>query len=230
MPLTYGLYPNKMLKKGNSYRALIKGRNKYSLDAIAELISRRNPGFTKPEIKGILDLFMEEVSDILKEGGSVTTPLFKAQCSIAGSFDGADDYFSSNRHQVRASLKPGTMLREMASQVRPKKTKSNLPRPHINQITDMSTGEVNSSLTPGGPVVINGSRLQFDPDDPDQGVFLVNEAQKYLRITPVFQNSFSSLMLMIPADLQTGTYRLLVKSDLNTQTIRTGELDRQLVV
>jgi len=219
-----------MLKEKKSYRALIKNRYTCSLDEIVERMVRRNPGLTGPEIKGILEVFMEEVSGVLKEGGSVITPLFKARCSIAGLFDGADDYFFRNRHQVRASLKPGSLLLKMAGQVRPRKAESNLPKPYISQVTDMGTGKVNAILTPGGPVMISGARLQFDPDDPEQGVFWVSESRQLFRAAAVLHNTFSRLILMVPVDLPAGTYQLQVKSNLKTQTIRTGELDRPLTV
>lgn len=229
MPLTYGLYPNSMLKEEHVFRALIKQRQKYTLDEVVARVVRRSPALTDAAVRGTLDLFMEEVSGILENGGSVITPLFKAQCSILGKFAGPDDYFQTNRHQVKVNLSPGSFLNEMAKRVRPHKGEGHLPRPLIKSFTDMSTGEADSVLTPGGPAVIRGIRLKFDPDDTEQGVFLENESGKTFRIPGVLRNVFSQIVLMVPANLLPGTYRLIVKSKLNTQQLRTGEFSHLLV-
>ncbi|MGV8092175.1 MAG: DNA-binding domain-containing protein [Mangrovibacterium sp.] len=229
MALTYGLYPNSVFKEEQVFRALIKERQKYTLDEVVVRMVRRSPALTAAAIRGTLDLFMEEVSQILEDGDSVTTPLFKAQCSISGKFTGANDYFQTNRHQVKVNLRPGSLLNKMAKQVRPHKGEGHLPRPLIKSFTDMSTGGTDSALTPGGPAVIRGIRLKFDPDDTEQGVFLENESGKLLRIPGVLRNVFSQIILMVPADLLPGTYRLIVKSKLNTQQLRTSEFSHLLV-
>ncbi|MEL7585123.1 MAG: DUF4469 domain-containing protein [Prolixibacteraceae bacterium] len=100
----------------------------------------------------------------------------------------------------------------------------------IELFTDMTTGEVNAVLTPGGPVVIKGTRLKFDADDPEQGVFLQSENRQLLRIGGVLRNVFSQIVLMVPTDLSPGAYQLIIKSRLNTQQIRTGELSHDLRV
>ncbi|MGV8094029.1 MAG: DNA-binding domain-containing protein [Mangrovibacterium sp.] len=229
MSLIYGLYPNKMLKEKKAFRALVRNRRKYTYDEVIERVAKRNSGLTGAVIKGVLDLFTDEVGCILEEGGSVTTPLFKAQCSIAGLFDGYDDSFARDRHRVRVSLVAGRFLKEMAEQVTPRKKGSNIPAPSIVEFTDMSSGSVNSVVTPGGPAIIKGVRLKFQPDDPEQGIFFVYGDKQFFRASGVFRNTFSQLMFLVPADMPSGTYQLQVKSKLETRMLRTGELRDPLV-
>jgi hypothetical protein len=230
MALTYGLYPNNMLKGSTAYRALVKQRRKYTLGQVIARVVRRGPSLTDAAVLGILELFMEEVTKILEEGGSVTTPLFKAQCSIAGKFTGPEDYFLQNRHQVKVNLSPGILLKEMASQARPHKTDGHLPRPLVEVFSDMGSGNNNSALTPGGPAFIKGARLQFDADDPEQGIFFEDGARQLFKATQVLRNVYSQLVLMVPSNLPGGTYRLLVNSKLKTKQLRSGELGHRLVV
>jgi len=230
MALTYGLYPNNLRKGEHVFRALVRKRQKYTLDEVVARVVRRSPALTAAAVRGTLDLFMEEISEVLENGDSVTTPLFKAQCSISGKFTDPDDYFLTNRHQVKVNLKPGNLLNKMAKRVRPHKIESDLPRPLIELFTDMTTGEINAVLTPGGPVVIKGIRLKFDAGDPEQGVFLQSENRQLLRIGGVLRNVFSQIVLMVPTDLSPGAYQLIVKSKLNTQQLRTGEFSHNLLV
>jgi len=224
------LYPNNLRKGERVFRALIRKRQKYTLDEVVTRVVRRSPALTAAAVRGTLDLFMEEVSEILENGDSVTTPLFKAQCSISGKFIDPDDYSLTNRHQVKVNLKPGNLLNKMAKRVRPHKVESHLPRPLIELFTDMTTGEVNAVLTPGGPAVIKGTRLKFDADDPEQGVFLQSEDRQLLHIGSVLRNVFSQIVLVIPVGLSPGAYQLIVKSKLKTQQLRTGELSHDLRV
>lgn len=230
MSLTYGLYPNKMHKEEHVFRALIRNRRKYMLDEVIERVVKREPGLTGAEVKGVFDLFADEVACILKEGGSVITPLFKAQCSITGLFNGYDDSFARNRHQLGVSLRPGSLLKGMADKVTPRKTESHFPAPSVVEFTDMSTGTVNSVATSGGPVIIKGVRLKFQPDDPEQGVFFVNGDKQLFRVAGILRHTFSQLVFMVPGDIPSGTYQLQVKSKLETQMLRTGELRTPLVV
>jgi hypothetical protein len=78
MALTYGLYPNNVFKEEHVFRALIEERQEYTLDEVVVRVVRRSPALTAAAVRGTLDLFMEEVSQILEDGDSVTTPLFKA--------------------------------------------------------------------------------------------------------------------------------------------------------
>ena len=230
MPLQYALYPNKMSKGTNVYRALVSKQRNYSYDELVRSMAARNLRLNEEEIKGVLGVFMEEVADALENGGSVSTPLFKAKCSVSGLFTGADDSFYRDRHRVRVNLKPGSLLKTMAERVSTRKINSSLPRPFISQFTDMKSGNKNSTVTPGAPAIVKGARLKFNPDDLEQGAFFMNEEKQLIRVPTVMTNHFSQLAFMVPAGLPPGVYRFLVKSKLNTQQLRSGELDSTLLV
>lgn len=230
MPLTYALYPNNVLKDKNTYRALIKDRRHYTLEEVIARMTRNRSAAQEAEIKGIFELFTAEVESILKEGGSVLTPLFNAQCSIAGRFTGAEDYFFRNRHRVRINLTPGSRLKALAGEIKTQKTESKMPRPLINSFTNMLSGEINSGLNPGGPAILKGARLNFDPNDPEQGVRFVDDNQTTFRVSSVISKTFSQLVFLIPTDMPPGNYRLQVNNKLKTKIMRTGELNHTLVV
>ncbi len=117
----------------------------------------------------------------------------------------------------------------MAEQVSPRKTDTSFPHPQVRQFTDMKSGKRNSTLTPGAPAIVRGGRLKFDPDDPEQGAFFMNEKNQLSRVPEVLTNNFSRLVFMVPADLPPGVYRFVVKSKLNTRQLRSGELDSTLL-
>jgi hypothetical protein len=230
MALSYTLHPNKLNEGSNNYRATIKNRRIYSLNRIIEKMGNRHSVFTEAEMEGIILQFFDAVEYILKDGGTVVTPLFTARSSIAGIFTGPDDSFYRNRHQVKINLKPGSRLKGLADKIKTKKVHSSLPKPAVDTFTDMNSGTVNSQLTPGGAAIIKGKRLKYDQDDEQQGIFMVNSKRKEFKVETVYKNTFSQGMMMIPAGLQPGEYRLQVRSNLNTTTIRIGELSQVLLV
>lgn len=230
MALTYTLHPYKLKEDSKDYRAMIKNRRVYSLNRVIKEMGSRHSVLTEAEMEGIILQFFDAVEYILKDGGTVSTPLFTARCSIAGTFTGPDDSFYRNRHQVKINLKPGSRLKDLSEDIKTHKVHSSLPKPLVYTFTDMNTGTVNSQLTPGGAAIIKGKQMRYNPDDGQQGIFLVNSTRLEFKVETVHINTFSQAMMMIPANLQPGEYRLQVRSKMNTKTLRTGELSRVLVV
>ncbi len=153
----------------------------------------------------------------LKTGARYQPPCLKRNAVLPGVFTGPDDLFYRNRHLVRVTLRPGSSLKTMDGQVSPRKTDTSFPHPQVRQFTDMKSGKRNSTLTPGAPAIVRGGRLKFDPDDPEQGAFFMNEKNQLTRVPEVLTNNFSRLVFMVPADLPPGVYRFVVKSKLNTR-------------
>ncbi len=230
MSLSYALHQNKVSKKKNAYRALIKNRRKYTLEDIISRMAESHGGITKGEALSSMELFMSEVEAILMEGGVVSTPLFHAQCSISGEFDSFEDHFYPSRHEIKINLKPGARLKSVAKDIKAYKVKSNIPCPYIMDFTDMSSGKKNSLLKPGASAIIKGKLLQFDQTDPKQGVYFRGTDNSIHKVPEVYLNTFSQIYIVVPADLQAGIYRLEVRSNLKTQTLRSGELGYNLTV
>jgi hypothetical protein len=230
MALSYALYPNKVSKGTGVYRALIKNKNTISLEDIIDRMASRHAGVSKGEALSTIELFIQEVENILSDGGVISTPLFYAECSISGNFNGSDDRFFPNRHEVNINLRPGSRLKALPENIKTHKVESLLPCPFIKTLTDMSSGKENSVIKPGAPVLIKGMRLQFDPEDASQGVFFRGSSYRIRRVEEVLQNTFSQLLIVVPKDLPAETCQLEVRSKLKTQTLRTGTFSKSLTV
>jgi hypothetical protein len=230
MALQYSLYPNKLKGSDTTYRALIKNRRQYPLDRVIYEMKRKHSFLSEDELKSVLMHFFNMVEMLLEDGGTVITPLFTARCSIAGTFKDQHDSFNKTRHQIKIKLTAGDRLKRRTKGMHTHKVPGSFPKPDLTLITDLSTGSQDSSLTPGGIVMIKGKKLKYDQDDPLQGVFLVNSRQQRIKVETVLRNVFSMILMELSDDLPAGEYRLLVASNLNTQTLRTGEFPGTLVV
>jgi hypothetical protein len=94
----------------------------------------------------------------------------------------------------------------------------------INSITDVTTGEINTTLTPGGGVNIVGNKIKIAGDHPDNGIaFIVQETNEVIPVpmTSVLINEPSKISLIVPA-LPPGDYllKLTTQFSVGTQTLK----------
>lgn len=82
--------------------------------------------------------------------------------------------------------------------------------------------------SPGDVMLVQGERLGFDVDDPEQGVFFMNG--ETTRITKYLYIGANKLEIQLPADMLPGSYGIVVASRPNGKKLRKGELEEDFVV
>jgi hypothetical protein len=102
---------------------------------------------------------------------------------------------------------------------------------YINEVTDVLSGTVNETLTPGGVIVISGYRIRIEGTKPEVGLQIVGttkDAQAYsVAIAPPYvENKASKVIAVLPASIPDGTYRL----QINTQYAGRGSLLKDIRV
>jgi len=83
----------------------------------------------------------------------------------------------------------------------------------INSVTDVTSGEVNSRLTPGGGVNLTGSKVKIDGDNAAIGISLTNQATTDVVMIPktsLLVNDPSKITFIVPPTLVPGDYTLSV--------------------
>lgn len=75
-----------------------------------------------------------------------------------------------------------------------------------------------------------GNKLKFDPGDPRQGVFFVDERRRAVRVESMIQARMHELFFKVPP-LPAGTYHLEVRGYVyHSPDVRSGQLAETLVV
>ena len=234
--LDYSLVENLLTAAVNDYMAQTANVRSYTNEEIADRILRSGAGLTKSDILSVLEAYVEIISDIIADGGAVNTPLFNAQPSIAGVFEGAGDTFDSSRHQVKINLSQGVALRKAIARVKTQKVQTAEPLPIINEVKDIVSGSVNDQLTKNSVVQLTGGRLKFLPEEAANGIFLVNVSNgAETKLSVIVENKPARLIAMIPADLSVGEYQLEVRTTYSTaakpvKNLKTGRFNRILTV
>jgi hypothetical protein len=201
------------------------------MEYVIKRIIKQGSTVVKADILSVLEDYHDIIETLLQDGINVITPTANYRVSIKGTFAGRSDSFDPSRHQVVARVSTGARLRRMiGNQLQVSKVPSDEPKPIPQEYIDTISGEHNGSVTPGGPGMLLGLLLKFDPADPNQGIFFVSLADK--SETPVetlIEVQPGKLIFLAPA-LPSGQYRVVVRATLNSEEVREGFLKETLTV
>jgi hypothetical protein len=89
----------------------------------------------------------------------------------------------------------------------------------INILTDVTTEEINSVITPGGGVSLQGVKIKIVGDEPGVGLYLIDVAtatEITIPKTSILVNDPSKILFIVPADLPAGDYKLKLVTQYST--------------
>jgi hypothetical protein len=107
--------------------------------------------------------------------------------------------------KIRINLHPGVVLHSAVSQVKPKRVAAVVNCPIITSVTDLKTGSVNGTLTPGRDVKISGTKLKIAGDHSDVGIYFVHTgggAEVKVDPSDIVVNNPSEVIAVIPLALR----------------------------
>ncbi len=200
-------------------------------EAVVEDMLARGFPMEKADVLKVLESYHEAIIRSVLDGKNVVTPFGIFRVSIRGRFDGLADGFDPARHQIVLRSSPGKLLRRLVrDQARVVKEETVERRPNLLEYNDTLSRTRNSTLTPGGPGLLVGHRLQFDPADPQQGVFFLSLAGATTRAEVIVKNRPGETIFIVPS-LAPGEYALEVRVKFDGCTeLRSGVLKESLIV
>ena len=219
--LKYCLRENLLTAKPDDYMAQVTDSQVFTLDDIINRMIKRGTTATRTDLVAILQLYTEECSFIVEEGGTLNTPLINTSMSIAGVFDGADDSFDKKRHTVNLNINAGTALKSALDRVKVTKTENAGTDPYITSVSDKLSGSADT-VKIGSVMEIIGSRLKFDPNDAEQGVFVIAGA-KTVRCASVIENKPARLIVILDSAVPAGDFTLEVRTKVSSNTGRASK-------
>lgn len=231
MSIKYFLLENKLTENPDDYFARVQSTGAAELEDVVERILQQGSTVTRADIYSVMEDFFTTLERMVLEGRTVRTPVANFGISIKGTFDGPEDSFDANRHEINARVNPGRRLRAtIRTRARPVKQESITRRPNIMAFIDLETDARNDTLTPGAMGRISGHRLQFE-DVPEQGVFFIAEDGTETRVEAMGRNKPSELIFMVPDTLTAGDYVCEVRAPMYEDgDVRVDTLDDPLTV
>jgi len=217
MPLEYSLHHNALMD-GSSYYARAEYVRSIDEDELVELMASRHSGMPKESIKGLVHLMGEVISDQLVAGYKVNLSFVNMALVVKGQFNGADDFYDPQRHEVRLQASTGKKLKRRLASLRPLFTRSRKKaRPLLEECINAGT-QSRTHFAPGSMASLIGNNLKVDVADPIQGIFLTHQNGAQTRVATIGQNQPKSLMFLVPPELPAGSYTLSVTNRPNTRS------------
>jgi hypothetical protein len=230
MGIKFAITKSKLLNNPTGYAARVQSVGTVDFDALVDEVANCNTSVTKSDVLSVLEDYHTIIEKLVRQGFIVLTPHVRYRTSVRGTFLDEGDAFDPALHRVLVRVSPGTRLRQALRDVPVEKVRAAPPRPWPETYIDGTSGERNGAVTPGGPGRLVGTNLQFDPTDPQQGVFFVDAAKVETRVEAVVWDMPGHLIFTVPA-LAAGEYALHVRAILRgTHDMRAGVLDAVLTV
>ena len=228
MEIAYYLQPNPVAADPNSHSARVLPHTIFDTDGIIKKMTQRGTGCTEADIRAVLHIYYEVVSDEVSYGNHVNTPLANYKPGIVGVFASAADSFDSSRHEIKANISSGVLMAQKMKVSTVTKIRKPEPKPFILEYIDVNSGLSNSKVTSGGMGLITGEELKFNPENVEEGIFFVNGTTT--KVAVIGTRTEGKLMFTVPT-LPAGNYSLEVrKAYQTTSAIRSGALPKVLVV
>lgn len=199
-------------------------------DLIRE-VSKEGTGITQYEAESIFKRLETVITDSLKKGYAINTPLLNITPSVTGVFENYEDSFDKNRHQLHFKVRSGVLLKRAAEETKMHKVNRKKVFIDIFSFTDHLNVDMSDQLHPGSIGQLNGKLLKLDPADLNQGIFLIAEDGTETRVSVYVTNTNGKQIFQIPADLTAGNYKLELRALVNKgKVLHVGNYDKTLIV
>lgn len=231
----YALRRNMLTRKKNNYKAEIVNVRTLSQNDMVDLMVKRGSTMIRSDLLAAVELYNVVFGETLAEGHAVNTPLINTSWSMTGNFDDTDDRYDPNRHVIHCKIRPGLYLKQLLRKLKVEKKQASNTSPYLSLIRDALRKIALESYTAGSTIKIIGSRLKYDDQDAEQGIFLVCTDGNVIHAQDVIVNQPSQCIFIIPETIPQGEYYLEVRSRMNlndreTKKLKIGRFEQLLII
>ena len=184
---------------------------------IAEIITKERSEFRKETIINILNMRDKAVKDLIQEGLSFMDGLVQISPRVSGVWETENSSYDEKIHKRTVDLVPTTDLRTALDAIGVKVLGAKEETARITEITDTATGLKDGSLTIGDDIIIEGSKIKVDENDPAQGVFFKAEnGTEYKTNRRLSVNNPSQIIARVPKEVPEGKVEVMVRTKFST--------------
>lgn len=213
--LKYALYRNHLTEGENDFSAIPLSLTNKKIEDIIAQITKPGSILKQTECVAVIHDFFRAISENLKEGTGFVSEYIRIQPRISGVFNGQDDQFDNQRHQKQISVSASGVLKNAIDKLKLEKVLPNARTPMIESVYDLKTQVLDDAISPGHMIEIRGSRLKVNMDEPDEGIYLINNGSGAVsKLEFVHRNLPSTLSALLPEELATGDYTIEVRTRL----------------
>ena len=195
----------------NDYSAVVSYMGSINQKGVVDAIIADGIELKRETIEAAVNRYNRKCAEFALNGWNVDTGLVYMRAVITGAFYGKK--VDPARNSVYVSITQGAEIRREVAQTQVEILGEMPDVMYILQVTNMQTKAADGTLTRGRNALVEGAYLKVMGAEPAVGVYLLNVEngqETKLDDDLIVTNDPSKLMLLIPADCPTGTYRLKV--------------------
>ena len=189
-----------------------------TIDDLVKKAVSRGTELNATTLKSSHELLKEVAMEEVANGASVQFGLVYNHLKAIGVFIGDNARWDSSQHALELSSTPTAEFRNVIKTISVDVRGMAGSGLAINSVTDVSSGQENSQLTPGGGANIAGIRIKLEGDDPSVGISLTNQDTNDVITVPktsILVNDPSKITFIVPADLPAGDYKLAISTQFS---------------
>lgn len=207
-------------RKDDRFGRVVTAKSLSEKDLVSMAISRRTD-LNATTLKASMEILKQIAIEQIANGASVNFGLGYFSLSVNGVFIGNSAKWDPSQHSLVVKATPVAELRNAVKAITVDVRGMAVAGPVINKVIDVSSGEENTALTPGGGANLEGSKIKIDGDAPNVGISLVNHATEEVVSIPktsILVNEPSRITFLIPASLPAGDYTINLCTQYSTSS------------
>ena len=220
-----------LLTNPHTYKCRVTPNEQLDYDAVAELISVRNPSISKPLAKVVLEEFASVVMDQLLAGNWIVLKNFVSfMSSMPVSLSTPDETLPGS--VARMKVKTSTPFKDaFLSDATYNRTGYPVKLPTITDVKDSVTG-ISGFAESGKSATILGRNIGYDPSDSSSGLYVKNyDGSVTTKQSVVNLNDPSKLMVTFDSPITDGYPEMTIESRnkfTENGTLRTSTFGKKL--
>lgn len=191
-------------------------------DDLINIAIQRRTELSASVLRSSIEILKEIAKEEVSHGASVAFGLGYFSVGVNGVFYGDDPKWIPEQHALNVRVVPTAALRNAVTSAEVNLRRMAPTGAVVSQVIDVTSGEMNARLTPGGGVNMLGSRIRIVGDNPPNGIALVNQQTNesvQVPMTAVLTNDPSKVTFVVPADLPSGDYKLHLTTQFSTASV-----------
>jgi hypothetical protein len=202
---------NELTPDPNDYIAVVSSAGKIDKSGLIDAVMEEGVEIKRETVEDIVSRYNRIAARYASRGWNVDTGLVYLHAIITGAFFGRK--FDPAKNGVYVSVAQGIEIRKELADTEIEILGEMPDMITIYQVTNLQTKVADGTLTRGRNFEIEGSYIKIAGDDTSVGVYLesVDNGQAYkFEDEYISVNNPSKLLMLVPAELATGMYRLRV--------------------
>lgn len=223
MSIKFYLIDNKLTPDPRDRRAVVVSGGNRTLEDVIDEAADSGTMVTKTDIAAVAGIMFKVMAKMLSQGYTITTPLVNMRPSIKGAFANEGSSFDPAEHEVLVRYVMGPLMKEYMAKTEVEKIEGSNKVPRIGEFLDETSGSLESEITPGGMVVMKGSRIAVNPSMSDEGYYFIDASGAETKVDRIAKSTATEVIFKIPDTLSQGIYTFMVRARNQSQELRKSE-------